>query len=385
MLPSRLSHLDDARARFGDRVDRLAPYLTRVDPLADDAVEAIAGTPGGWALFERAAREGISRVPEAPRAVRALFDSVSRVPVWVDWETIDRGGEVLLRAGPLGGIVLAFQSLVLGYASPAGNKPLVFSGRLEQQAARRLNETARFVRATATPGSMHPYAEGWQTTLKVRLIHAQVRRMILATGRWNDAWGAPINQHDEVGTSLLFSVVVLRGLRKLGVRVAPDDAEAYMQLWRWSGWLMGIEPELLPAGEAEALRLGELIAATQGEPDDDSRRLTRALLEAPLTIARGPRELANARRVARFSAAMCRELLGAKMADRLGVPKTSWRHLVPFVRRLVASVELVRERVPFGDVPAAWAGRRYWDRVIEEGLTQATAEFALPRRLARAA
>ena len=158
-----------------------------------------------------------------------------------------------------------------------------------------------------------------------------------------------------------------------------------MQLWRWQGWLMGVEPELLPASEAEAVRLGELIAATQGEPDDDSRRLTHALLEAPLTIAKGPREQANARRVVQFSAAMCRELLGAEMADRLGVPKTSWRYMVPFVRRLVSSMEMVRERVPFGDVPAAWAGRRYWDRVIEEGLAKATTEFALPKGLARAA
>jgi hypothetical protein len=59
--------------------------------------------------------------------------------------------------------------------------------------------------------------------------------------------------------------------------------------------------------------------------------------------------------------------------------------MVPFARRLVSSVELVRERVPFADVPAVWAGRRYWDRVVEVGLAGAMAEFALPQSLARAA
>jgi hypothetical protein len=386
MVPSRFVNAAEARARFGTRVDRLAAFLTEVDPLADAVVADIEAAHGGWRTFERAAKLGLGAVPDAPQSFRALFDSVARIPVWVDWPTIDRGGEVLLRAGPLGGLVLGLKSLVLGYTSPGGNKPLVFSGRLEEQAARRLNETARFVQATITPGGMRPHGDGWQITLKVRLIHAHVRRMILKTGRWDAAtWGAPANQHDHAGTSLLFSIILLQGLRQLGMRIPAEDAEAYMQLWRWSGWLMGIDPELLPGSEAEAQRLGDMIAFTQGAPDDDSRRLTRALLDAPVREACTRRERVNAERLARFSSGMCRELLGDATADALALPRTSWRYMVPFVRRLVSSVELVRERVPFGDVPAVWAGTRYWDRVVEVGLAGAMAEFGLPQTLARAA
>jgi ER-bound oxygenase mpaB/B'/Rubber oxygenase, catalytic domain len=385
MLPSRFLNASAARDRFGDRVDRLGSFLTRVDPAADAVVEVIEGMPSGvgWALFRRAAQAGIASVPEAPEALRALFAEVERVPVWVDWETLDRGGAVLMRAGALGGMVLGLKSLVLGYASPGGNKPLILSGRLEEQAGRRLNETARFVQATIAPGGMRPHAPGWQLTLNVRLIHAQVRRMIRKSGRWDDAaWGAPINQHDELGTSLLFSVIVLEGLRQLGVRITAADSDAYVQLWRWSGWLMGIDLELLPATETEGRRLGEIIAATQGPPDEDSRRLTRALLGSPTREAKSAHGRTNARRLATFSAAMCRSLLGDAMADQLGVSQTSWRYMVPFARRLVSSMELVRENVPFGDVPALWAGTRYWDRVVALGLA---AELPLPRRLSHAA
>jgi hypothetical protein len=49
---------------------------------------------------------------------------------------------VLLRTGFLGGIVLGFRSLVAGYCSPAGNKPLAFSGRLREAAPRRLSRPA---------------------------------------------------------------------------------------------------------------------------------------------------------------------------------------------------------------------------------------------------
>jgi hypothetical protein len=392
MFPSRFVNLQFARERFGDRVDRLGAYLTRVDPLADAVIEAIEGMPPGegWGLFRRAAQGGIASLAGTagvPEALRAFFTEAERVPVWVDWETLDRGGSVLLRAGPLGGIVLGLKSLVLGYASPAGNKPLVLSGRLEEQASRRLNETARFVQATIAPGGLRPHATGWQLTLNVRLIHAQVRRMILtAQNRWDAAaWGAPINQHDELGTSLLFSVVVLEGLRQLGARIAPSDADAYMQLWRWSGWLMGIDLDLLPSTEAEGRRLGEIIAATQAPPDDDSRRLTRALLESPLRAATTDAERTNARRMMRFSAAMGRTLLGDATADLLGVQQSSWRHVVPLARRLVAGMELVRENVPFADVRALGAGTRYWDRVVESGLAGAVTELALPHALARAA
>jgi hypothetical protein len=386
MLPTRFSHLPEARARFGDRVDRLGAFLGRVDPLADEAVAAIEGTPGGWRLFEEAARHGVERVAGTPASFHALLEQAEHVPLWVDWETVDRGGEALLRAGPLGGIVLALKSLVLGYTSPAGNKPLVFSGRLQEQAPRRINETARFVQATITPQSMHPYGDGWQITLKVRLIHAQVRRMILESGRWDAAaWGAPINQHDQAATLLLFSTIVLEGLRQLGMRIPTAEAEAYIQLWRWSGWVMGVDPELLPATEAEGIRLREVIGATMGEPDDDSRKLTRALLDAPLRRGTTPRENANAARAARFNAGLCRALLGEDMADKLAVPSTPWRYTIPFVRRVVSSIERVRRRVPHGDARAVRAGTRYWNRVVAIGLEGTLAEFGLPHGLARAA
>ena len=384
--PARFVNVEPARARFGDRVDRLAPYLSRLDPLADAVVEMIESSPAqGWRMFSQAAAVGIAHVKDAPASLRELFGPVEDPPLWVDWAVLDRGGDVLLRAGPIGGLVLAVRSLVLGYASPAGNKPLILSGRLQDNAVRRLNETARFVQATCRQGGLRRFADGYQITLKVRLIHAQVRRMIVKSGRWReDLWGAPINQHDLVGTSLLFSAVLLDGLRKLGVRVSAEDGEAYMQLWRYSAHLIGVDPALVPCSELEAKRLAELIAATQAPPDEDSRKLTHALLSAGTTIAKTRAEKRNAERHRMFGAALCRELLGGELADQLGVEKTTWRLMLPFMRRFVSGMEFLRASVPLADVPALWAGSRYWDRVVEIGLSGATAEFGLPERLAAA-
>src|SRR5262245_58628158 len=212
VFPSRYVNLEAARQRFGDRVDRVGRHLYGVDALADAAVAALEALPKGegWRLFEQGLAHGAAAIPDAPPALRALIADAEQVPAWVDWDVCDRGGAMLLRAGPLGGAVLGTRSLVLGYASPGGNKPLVFSGRLKEQAGRRLNETARFVQAVCRPGGMRPFGEGWQITLKVRLIHAQVRRMLLASSRWDHgAWGHPINQHDLAGTTLLFSAAMI--------------------------------------------------------------------------------------------------------------------------------------------------------------------------------
>lgn len=382
-FPTRYVNLELARRRFGDRVDRLGPWLMKSDDAADRAIAAMKDVDRGeaWRAFERGLGGG--SLAGAPAALRELVEQAADVPPWVDWETCDRGGELLLRAGPLGGAVLGARSLVLGYATPGGNKPLVFSGRLKEQASSRLNETARFVQAVCRPGGMRPFADGWQITLKVRLIHAQVRSMILASGRWrSEDWGLPANQHDLAGTTLLFSVSIIEGLRTLGVSIAPSEAEDYVHLWRWVGRTIGVDADLLPASEAEGMRLAALIEATTGDPDDDSRALTRALFDASLERAATKAERREALRRRAFGMTVCRALLGDELADKLGVESTPMRYAVPMMKRLVSGVERVTRALPFADRRQVAAGLRYWDRVVEIGMADASYEFSLPSHLA---
>ncbi len=385
-FPSRYTNLAEARRRFGARVDRVGPWLDRVDPLADAVVEDMERLPGrGWRMFERALSHGISSVPEAPESFRALFAELDDVPAWVDDATLDRGGALLMRVGVLGGICLGVKSLVHGYASPGGNKPLVFSGRLMDKAARRLNETSRFVQAVCRPGGMRRFADGFQITVKVRLMHAQVRRMLLKSGRWDaPRWGAPINQHDMAGTTLLFSASVLEGLRTFGVKMTREESESYIALWRYVGRVIGVDHGILPMSEQDAFQLAELIACTMGEPDDDSRALVKALFEYPLEMARTDAQRLLAERQVAFGYGVGRGLIGDELADKLALPKNAWRFSVPMVRRVVVTAENVRIRSGWADRTAYVTGVRYWDKVVELGLAGATAEFGLPERLALA-
>jgi hypothetical protein len=372
-----------ARARFGELPLRLIPYLERSDPLADAAVAALAGraAPEREAAIENALSGGDDALPE----LAALVATARAVPPWLDEARLQRAHEVFLRAGLLGGIVLGLCSLVHGYAAPAGNKPLAFSGQLKDRADRRLAETGKFVTAVTEPGGLKPGALGWRSVLRVRLMHAQVRRLLLNSDRWSfQDWSLPINQHDMLATILLFSCVFIDGVRKLGVHVTAREADDYQHLFRYVGELIGVEPTLLPATYDEAARLAQLIRLTKGEPDDDSRELTRALIEGPLRVAKSADERKRAERQVAVARGICRGLIGDELADALDLPRDRNRHLVAGIRFTLHGLETLRRSVPRVNDFVQHLGDRYWDATVRRGLRGMPARYELPQRLANA-
>jgi hypothetical protein len=378
--PARVHNLPVARDQYGDLIDRLLPDFARGDPLADAAAGFLATCPDGHTIVEAA----LADPDRAPEPLAALLASVAGTPAWADPVRLERASHLFSRAGVLGGFVLGMRSLVLGYAAPAGNKPLAFSGRLKEAAPRRLAETARFVTAVCEPGGLLPGGEGRAIALRVRLMHAQVRRLLLASGRWDsEAWSLPINQHDMLATGLLFSQVYLDGLRLLGLHLTAAEADDYVHLWRLASWILGVDSELLPDREPAARRLAECIFLTQGPPDADSRALTTALLQAPLQAARTPsqRRLAAAR--VRVSSSVCRHLIGHGLADALGVPPERHPFSLPIVAQTIAGLDRLRAAVPAVDAGAVELGRRYWHFVVDVGMDGAVPTFPMPTRLGR--
>src|SRR5215813_11189400 len=110
MYPTRFVHLDEARRRFGPRVERMGTLLSAGDPPADAAVEALASLPVED-RERRVDRMLTGKVGALPAELRAFRKSISALPFWADLERARRGGEVLVRAGFFGGLVLGFRSL----------------------------------------------------------------------------------------------------------------------------------------------------------------------------------------------------------------------------------------------------------------------------------
>jgi len=140
----------------------------------------------------------------------------------------------------------------------------------------------------------------------------------------------------------------------------------------------------LPTTYAEAMRLAELIRLTQGEPDEDSRELVRALIEGPLRAAQSPAERQRAERQVAVARGICRGLVGDDLADALGLPRDRERHIVTGVRLTLRGLEALRRNLPGVNSFVQLLGSRYWDQTVRRGLRGMPARYELPQRLARA-
>ena len=355
----RVKDAPEARRAHGALADRMIAALKRSDPLAEQLLLDTRGTSRRQILDTLESL--VLRGEQPDEAFGPLHAQWTHVPDWVDFDQLDRGAAFFMSTHAFGGTVLGAKSLVLGYASPAGNKPLMMSGRLEHGVTRRLAETSKFVYEVCRRGGMRPGGQGVAETLKVRLIHAKVRQMILASGQWQPQWGVPINQHDMVATILLFSLSLLEGLEVLGVRVRQQEARDYIALWRYIGYIIGVEPELLPTSLEHAREVFAFIEQTQHEPDDDARRLTKIFLKGPDADDTQVRAPEMGRRAA---ITIAREMLGQARASALGVPEERIPGVMFAFKRAVRAFDALR-RSPLAGSRFADRGERYWAWVLE--------------------
>ncbi|GAB3950118.1 oxygenase MpaB family protein [Spirosoma harenae] len=296
-------------------------------------------------------------VSEQHPSVQEFFTEYAHLPSWADTEKMQRGMRFFQKNAQQIGFVLGFFSLPYSYLGAHGAQVLWLTERIKNDTLRRLRETGEWILAVNNPKEWLPDSTHAQVgkatirTLKVRLIHAGARWFSLHSGRWNMAWGLPVNQEDMAGTNLAFSYIVLLGLRKAAsrwsVRSADDeDEENYLHHINVVGWLNGVADELLPRNLREAYTLHQAIIRRQFAPSEAGIGLTHALLNALADPALQQIQPANPaggifagyenRR--NLAAAEMRFFLGDTYANWLGIPD------VAVEKRLVS---LMNQWTPF--------------------------------------
>ena len=255
-------------------------------------------------------------VPHAdlPPVIRDYFASVDDVAM-PDSAVIRAGQELFAAYGPEIAMVLACCSLPVVYSARRAAQVLFRTGYLADRALRRVAQTSQMLIDVMTPGGLDAKGRGRRTAQKVRLMHAAIRYRLLHDPRhpWPDEYGVPINQEDLAGTLGTLTVIILRGLNTLQIRLAPDQAQSYLEAWNAVGRLLGIADDLIPATVADANALCERIFERQVDPSPEGRVLTDAL-----------REMLKARMAPPFKGlvdALMRHLLPPDIADGFGIPR----------------------------------------------------------------
>jgi hypothetical protein len=306
------------------------------DPLADDTIAAIIGPwPSPQASLDAAALQRLSQVshlmsswgsnaslatwqppagtdPQIGSALVSYLRQGSQLPEWADRAQVERSEALFLQDGPLSCALLFCASLPECYVLPNLADVLHIAGQLEAHTEHRIRQTAAMIFPVMLRGGlMGADGQGLAQVLKVRLIHATIRHLILhghpkeargivlkiaasnqSTGMYDalmrHGWdvsqqGMPCNQTELAYTLLTFSFVFLKGLRTLGQGLSRDDEEAYLHTWNVMGHILGIRSELMARTMPQAQTMFEQMQSTarRAVPAPDVRpALGRALMNA---------------------------------------------------------------------------------------------------------
>ena len=152
-----------------------------------------------------------------------------------------------------------------------------------------------------------------------------------------------------------------------------------MQLWRYSGYLMGVHQDILPTSCLDAARLKDIVRATEGTPDDDARALTAALFAAgPRSRGTTTEQKRRGVRQAELGEGLVRAVMGDELADGLGVPKTRYRFAIHPIRAMVRRFEQSRLVKRALRSKMIRAGEDYWKLAVSNA---EHAIFAIPTEL----
>ncbi|MDE0654239.1 MAG: oxygenase MpaB family protein [bacterium] len=295
------------------------------DPVADTAVEALAALDRGKSSRLIAAfvnSTGPDTWPDAPPAVRELFVDATTQPDWLDLAALAPGVRMFHRNTKLVLASMVAAVLVEGFASNI-SQSFFITGRLRDQGVRRLQQNNRHMVEIFFPGGMESYGDGWKLSVRIRLVHAHVRRLLANSEDWDTpAWGVPLSAAHVGYAITAFSARLLQHIRSVGARFSAEEAAGFMATWRYSGHLMGIPDSILYRDEAEALRLFAVGLMCEPEPDDASVALANALVNsAPLVV--GIDDPTERRNLAKYVYKVSRAMIGDSLADKLRYPKQS--------------------------------------------------------------
>ena len=339
---------EKARVVNAEMADRYVAHTMVGDPDADALVDELA--PLGQAQSSRLINaamtmKDMTALMDAPPILMDFFEKAARPPDWVDLDEFDPGVRMFHRNSQL--VLGAFVGgvLVEGFSTNI-SKSFFITGRLRDQGVRRLQQNNRHIIEIFFPNGLAIDSDGWRLSIRIRLVHAQVRRLLRDSGEWDvDAWGVPLCAA-HIGYSITaFSARLLKHMKSLGAVFNDEERESFMAVWRYTGHLMGIPETILYHNEEDALELFEIARTCEPTPDFESIAMANSLVNsAPLVI--GITAPHDRRHLARYVYSVSRPLIGNWLANRLMYPWTPTTGVLAWFRLQNRFHKLAEEFIP---------------------------------------
>ena len=357
---------------------RLDAWRQVGDPLADPVIEVLAEIDekpymeSSLGFVERLAQDDALSNKQR-RVLQRFLSGAAQVPDWVDWDALARGQSFFVRFGLVHSTALLLGGLLESYSDSQIAHVLMRTGRLHKETYRRIFETGSMVYDTMIPNGLVEGRKGYRTVLKVRLMHAGVRRLLLQGKSWDrERFGVPVGQEDMAFTLLMFDVATLRGAQRLGLRISDQQRADFHHLWRYVGYLMGVDQALLPASAGEAEALHGAITKRQRHDSANGRALTLGVVKS--LSGRAPFFLPYD-----GLSALCYRLLGPELGRYLGLKNDVKWHVL--FQAVVPALRAIQRRAEANETVGRLLERLAitWGKwAIKEGLGDEPARFPIP-------
>jgi len=287
-LPLRFRQYAQSALSDPERVERIRNYTMMGDKVADAYASLIPeyGFRMLVTMLEDACENGVEAVPNAPQELVTFIRAMEATPDWVDMDMVERGARQeripLVTISPFairGAFIATFMNKYTAL-------PMTMTGTLsDSKSARRVFETASFFTASAMPGALQRFGNGFKAAAKVRLMHSMVRYNIMRTGKWDVAtYGIPIPQVDQMPAGLIGIFLLSFKLLAKGRTSFTSAERERVEMARYRCFLLGLPQELLGETPQEIVDLMMARTLSLKEEFDDATCgvLVRGTMEAEL-------------------------------------------------------------------------------------------------------
>ena len=311
-----------ARRHYRAAADNYVRHTTIGDPMLDPIMEELSSLSP--AVMHQFIWAGIEQHPDvlrkAPQVLRDFFRALDEPPPWLDHDTFRPGVrafhanvDLMLVAFVTGVLIEGFSTLIA--------KSFNITGRTART-KRRLQQNNRQLMDIFYPGGLQRENDGWKLSTRVRFVHARIRALLSKYEEWDyGAWGTPISAA-HLGLAIsIFSQRLLEYALRVGGRFTKEEKESVLDVWRYSGYLMGIPETILYTTGAEAKKIYEIGFMCEPPPDADSIAVANGLIRAIPSVAEvtDPSEVKN---VTNLAYRLSRAFIGNRLADQFEYPKT---------------------------------------------------------------
>ncbi len=293
------------------------------DPVVDAVVEELAPLPQRQVhkFLQAGMDQDRDGIRNAPQLLREFFvDAPQPDPDWLDPDAFAPGirsfqrNSVQVLSGFVTGVLIdGFSTLI--------SQSFVQTGRIFDNGVWRLRQNNRHQMEIFWPGGLKRDGDGWKLSVRIRFVHAQIRRLLGQTEEWqHDAWGVPVSAAHLGYSIACFAARTVKHSKALGARYSTEERAGFHDVWRYTGYLMGIPETILFTDEEHALHIYRIGSLCEPPPTTEAIIMTNALINSAPLVAGIEGSEERQKLVDKVIYPVSRALIGNQLADQLRFP-----------------------------------------------------------------